>query len=90
MSTKIIELTNAAWTLAYTGPTTVPLAAEKQSGGATVWLAVGTAVPAYTGTGHYLQDGRIKNIELDAGENLYAWCEQGSVGVRPANLILTD
>ncbi|MDK9607124.1 hypothetical protein [Lelliottia wanjuensis] len=86
MSTNVIELSPSSWSQVYTGPTDEPISVEKLSGSAVVWLAIGTAAPIFTAAGHYLQDGRIKDVTLESGEFLYAFA-----GSTPsASLIITD
>jgi hypothetical protein len=89
MSTQIVALTALTWTKVYTGPTSDPLAVEKKSGSPDVWLAISTAIPTFSGTGHLVQHGAIKNVTLGDGEILYAYCGQAP-GTLSASLVVTD
>lgn len=87
MSTRPFPLADHAWTLVCAGPTTAPVSAEVEASLGTVWLAISADIPAYIATGHRLTPGQVKLIELDAGENLYAYAAPYQ---NPCSLIFTD
>jgi hypothetical protein len=90
MPTTVTPLTPNAWTLAYTGPTDSEISVERGNRSPTIFLAVSASEPEFTASGHYLQEGKIKGVELEAGENLYAWCATGQQAVPSTDLIITD
>lgn len=61
------------WFPLYTGPTAKPISVEKSSGSSEAYLAIGTALPVLD-FGHSIRNGKLKNVALEAGENLYVKC----------------
>lgn len=74
------------WVPVYTGPTTNPIAIQKITGNAEVYVVIATDTPDMS-TGHVLPLNELWNIALDDGESLYVKC----VGSNSDNIfVLTD
>lgn len=88
--TNLIPLQAGAWTLVYSGPTTDQISVERPNYCGALWIAVsGASQPTFTRNGHLMAPGVTKLIELDTGENLYAWLAESLVG-SSNSIIITD
>ncbi|MGL3099452.1 hypothetical protein [Enterobacter asburiae] len=90
MATDVIKLSKNKWTLVYAGPTDRQIYVERQSPCPSVWIAVSADIPTFQANGHYLDQGDVKYVELEPGENLYAWLADTPGGYPPGHIIITD
>lgn len=87
MATNPVPVESGKWTLVYTGPTTRQISVENPRSYPTIWIAAGSDIPVFPGQqGHVLNAGVVKLVELDEGENLYAWLSYG----QPITITITD
>lgn len=90
MATKTIELTSGKWVLLFSGKNETPIFIEKHDDGWGVWLAIGNSEPEFSNSGHILRTGMIKCVELDEGENLYAFSSRGQIYTQPLKIVITE
>lgn len=80
MATNPVPIEVGKWTLVYTGPTTRQISVENPHSYPTIWIAAAADIPTFPGPqGHVLKAGVVKLVELDDGENLYAWLSDGQL-----------
>ena len=74
MSTINSTITPAdGWFSVYTGPTATPISVEKNNGTSEAYLAISASAPDLT-FGHHIKTGELKNVILEAGEQLFVKC----------------
>lgn len=86
MTTRIVELEHGAWTEVGTASASV----EKIGSLTSVWLATGTAVPAFERSGHFLRTGEVLTVELTDGETLYAYGHAAAGALAGIKIVVTE
>lgn len=88
--TSLIPLQTGVWTLIYAGPTTNQITVERPNFCGAVWIAVsGAEPPIFERNGHLMVPGVTKIVELESGENLYAWLAE-TISGSSNSIIVTD
>lgn len=89
MVTKTVTLTAGAWVSVYEGPTAAPLAVELASGGSDALMAISSVAPA-DNSGHRIVVGKLRNVVLEDGENLFVRAGNAYVAGGQQSLVVTD
>lgn len=88
--TNTIPLQPGVWTLIYSGPTSSQIHVERSHRCAAVWIAASDSnPPAFERNGHLMNSGVVKIVELEEGENLYAWLSETTPD-SSNSIIITD